>query len=230
LENKVQKEAGGNRMSLAALLTTLILAQTPNVPAKTDPAKREQLSEETLIRLVRGIQKGVLTLPNYGVFDWITFSLNGYNVALKGYASRPTLKDSAERVAKSVEGIAAVDNRIDVLPLSPNDDRVRTEAYARIYGNASLSRYNPNRGTPVYMSSTRLAMGLTQDPPTGYHPIHIIVQNGNISLYGTVLNEADKAIAGMLANQVSGSFSLENNLAVEMADHRDAAGAAKGNK
>jgi hyperosmotically inducible periplasmic protein len=210
------------------ILAVVLLAQATAAPEKgSAPNKSEQLSEQTLVRMVKGIQKGILTLPNYGVFDWITFSFDGYNVALKGYASRPTLKDSAERIAKGVEGVAAVDNRIEVLSLSPNDDRIRTEGYARIYGNGSLSRYNPNRGTPLYLSSTRLSMGLTQDPPIGYHPIHIIVQNGNIRLYGTVLNEADKAIAGMLANQVSGSFSIENNLAVEMADHRDAVGGSK---
>src|SRR6188768_364700 len=125
------------------ILTVAILAQASTPTETNAPAKREQLSEQTLVRMVKAIQKGILTLPNYGVFDWITFSFDGYNVALKGFASRPTLKDSAERVTKSVEGVAAVDNRIEVLSLSPNDDRIRTEGYARIYGNGSLSRYNP---------------------------------------------------------------------------------------
>ena len=148
------------------IFALVLLAQDPATSGNTVPNKREQVSEQTLVRMVKGIQKGILTLPNYGVFDWITFSFDGYNVALKGFASRPTLKDSAERVVKSVEGVAAVNNRIEVLSLSPNDDRVRTEAYARIYGNPSLSRYNPNRGTPLYLSPTRLTMGLTQDPPS----------------------------------------------------------------
>ncbi len=172
--------------------------------------------------MARAIQKNVLTLPNYGVFDWLTFHFQGYNVVLRGYASRPTLKDDAERVVKSVEGVASVDNRIEVLPLSPNDDGIRAQAYVRIYGNSQLSRYNPNRGSPIFMSPARAAAGITRDPPVGFHPIHIIVRNGNITLYGTVLNEGDKAIAGMMANQVTGSFAVENELAVEIKDHKKA--------
>lgn len=177
-------------------------------------------NEKTVMRMARDIQKGVLTLNNYGVFDWITFGINGYNVVLKGYASRPTLKDSAERIAKGVEGVASVDNRIQVLPLSPNDDRIRAQAYARIYGNSSLSRYNPNRGSPMFLSPARIAAGITNDPPIGFHPIHIIVNNGNITLQGVVDTSGDKAIAGMAANQVTGSFAVENDLMVANEEQR----------
>ena len=197
------------------LSSSLLLAQNPALQGDKGASKGDQPSQQTVLRMAKDIQKEVLTLPNYSVFDWITFSFNGYNVTLNGFASRPVLKDSAERVVKNVEGVAAVDNRIQVLPLSPNDDRVRTQAYARIYGNTQLSRYNPNRGTPIYLSPARIAMGLTQDPPVGNHPIHIVVQNGNITLFGTVLNEGDKSIAGMQANQVPGGFAVQNNLQVE---------------
>lgn len=180
-----------------------------------DPAKpSDGPSEKTIMRMAKDIQKGILTSSNYGVFDWITFGINGYNVILKGEASRPTLKDSAERIAKQIEGVAAVDNRIQVLPLSPNDDRIRAQTYARIYGNASLSRYNPNRGTPMFVSPARMAAGITNDPPIGFHPIHIIVRNGNITLQGVVDTAGDKAIAGMMANQVTGAFAVENELVV----------------
>ncbi len=205
------------------LFTSLILAATV-VCAQEKPEKtaEKQPSEQEVTRMAKAIQKGILTLPNYGVFDWITFSFNGYNVVLKGSASRPTLKSSVERIVKGVEGVAAVENRIEVLPLSPNDDRVRTQAYARIYGNSQLSRYNPNRGVGIYMSPARMAVGLTNDPPIGYHPIHIIVKNGNLTLEGVVLNEGDRAIANITANQVPGAFQVENDLHVEMEDHKKA--------
>lgn len=206
-------------MFLPMVVVMTMVAQGPPVAVNQQP--KDQISEQALERIVRSIQKGVLSLPNYGVFDWITFNLNGYNVILKGYASRPTLKDSVERVVKGIEGVSAVENRIEVLPLAGNDDRVRTEAYFRIYGHQTLSRYNPNRGSPMFMSPTRVMSGLTLDPPIGFHPIHIVVKNGNITLFGTVLNEVDKAMAGMAANQVSGSFSIDNELSVEMADHQE---------
>jgi osmotically-inducible protein OsmY len=45
-------------------------------------------------------------------------------------------------------------------------------------------------------------------------PIRIVVNNGNLSLYGTVENKMDKEIAGIKANQVFGVFSVQNNLQV----------------
>jgi osmotically-inducible protein OsmY len=196
-------------LALSLLISSLLIAQSSAEPADKAPSRQAQS------RIADSVRKEIVTLPTYGVFDWITFSVNGYNVVLSGFASRPTLKTSAERVAKNVEGVSAVDNRIETLPLSPNDDRVRTQAYIRIYGDSNMSRYNPNRGAPIFVSPARMASGLTNDPPVGNHPIHIVVRNGNIALYGTVLNEADKTQVGMLANQVTGAFSVENHLTVE---------------
>jgi hyperosmotically inducible protein len=199
--------------------TAVLLAQ--DGAARPDQRQTDQPSDQTSNRMAQAIRKEILTLPNYGVFDWLTFSLNNYNVVLQGYASRPTLKSSAEQVTKKVEGVAAVENRIEVLPLGRADDQIRAQAYVRIYGNTQLSRYNPNRGTPILLSPARIAAGLTQDPPVGNHPIHIVVQNGNITLYGTVLNDGDKSIAGMMANQVPGAFSVKNELTVEMAQQKE---------
>jgi hyperosmotically inducible protein len=104
-----------------------------------------------------------------------------------------------------------------------NED-LRMKVYAKIYYNTMLSRYNPNRGTPVYGGSSglrRTAMiGISQDPPKGYHPISIIVKNGNVILEGVVDNEGDKNIANIQANQVSGVFSVTNNLVVLQASKK----------
>ena len=93
---------------------------------------------------------------------------------------------------KKIEGVETVDNEIEVLPLSPNDDRIRAGVYARIYGNPALQRYTSNRGGSArWRSLTRRTMGITNDPPTGYHAIHIIVKNGNVALKGVVDNSGD---------------------------------------
>jgi osmotically-inducible protein OsmY len=117
---------------------------------------------------------------------------------------------------KKIEGVDKVVNEIEVLPNSRMDEDVRTSAYARIYGHATLSRYNPNRGAPLYgsaMSWRRVqTIGISNDPPPGAHPISIIVKNGNIILEGVVDNQGDKDIAGIVANQVPGSFGVTNNL------------------
>jgi len=103
------------------------------------------------------------------------------------------LKSDAEKAVKRIEGVEKVVNNLEVLPLSPNDDRIRRAAYRAIYGNSVLSQYQM-RAVP---------------------PIHIIVKNGNITLEGVVAREMDKTVAGMQANGVHGAFSVTNNLVVE---------------
>lgn len=176
--------------------------------------------DEALIRTANKIRKEIVTLSDYGVFDWITFSMapgqSGYKLTLKGSASRPTLKSGAEQVAKKVEGVGEVVNEIDVLPLSRVDEDARMKVYAAIYFHPTLSRYNPGRGTPIFggMGGARrtAALGISNNPPMGYHPISIIVKNGNVTLEGAVDNDMDKQIAGMQANTVGGVFSVTNNL------------------
>jgi osmotically-inducible protein OsmY len=123
------------------------------------------------------------------------------------------LKSSAENVVKKIEGVESVENQIEVLPLSPNDDRLRAQLYARIYGQPSLQRYTANRG-PQFTSMTRRTMGITNDPPIGFHAIHIIVKNGNVTLKGVVDNSGDLAMAEMQANSTPGVFSVDNDLFV----------------
>ncbi|MBS1826259.1 MAG: BON domain-containing protein [Acidobacteria bacterium] len=164
-------------------------------------------------RMARAIQKEIFTLPTYGVFDDIRFSIKDGTVTLKGLASRPTLKSGAENVAKKVEGVQKVINNIEVLPLSRNDDQIRARVYINVYRHPALQRYSSSRGN-IWLSSTNVNFGITQDPPLGYHAIHIIVKNGNVVLEGAVDNAGDRAIAEIQANTVSGVFSVENRLAV----------------
>ena len=185
-------------------------------------AQAQQPNQENVARLARQIQKKILTLSNYGVFDYITFGIkpgeNGYVVILRGYASRPSLKKSAERVASKLEQVGAVENEIEALPTSRMDEDLRMAVYAKVYYHPSLSRYNPNRGTPVYGGAygfRRAAqLGISNDPPQGYHPISIIVKNGNVTLEGVIDTDADKQIAGMQANSTAGVFSVTSNLHV----------------
>jgi hyperosmotically inducible protein len=144
-------------------------------------------------RLERQIRHELVMLPYCGVFDRLVFSVNGGTVTLLGEVTRPTLKSSAENVVKDLEGITKVDNKIKVLPLSPNDDRLRIDLYRAIYGHSALNRY---------------AM---QAVPS----IHIIVDNGNVVLDGVVTNDGDRNIANIQANSVSGVFSVQNNLQIE---------------
>jgi hyperosmotically inducible protein len=199
------------RKSLAAGLFGLLLFTSANIEAQAQTTNG--YSEQDVLRIAKQVRKSILTLPEYGVFDYLHFAIKGNTVILKGEASRPILKSSAENVVKKIEGVGSVENDIEVLPNSPNDDRIRAAVYRRIYGQPSLQKYTSNRG-PRFSSLTRRTMGITYDPPIGYHAIHIIVKNGNVTLYGIVDNEADFAMAEMQANQTPGVFSVDNDLQV----------------
>ena len=198
------------KRAVQAVAVTLLLAGGA-LPA-------QQPNQEEVFQLANLVRKRIVTLNNYGVFDSINFGIQpgaaGYKVVLKGSASRPTLKKSAENVVARIEAVESVINEIEVLPTSGQDENIRLQAYARIYGHTSLSRYNPNRGTPVYGLRRRAFMGISQDPPIGPHPIHIVVKSGDITLEGAVDTDMDKQIAGVQANSVSGAFSVTNNLDV----------------
>lgn len=144
-------------------------------------------------RLIRQVRHELVMLPYYGVFDHLAYKVDGYKVTLLGQVTRPTLKSAAENVVKEIEGVESVDNQIVVLPLSPNDDRLRVALYRAIYSRPGLDRY-----------------ALMAVPP-----IHIIVANGNVSLEGYVASESDRNLANITANGVSGVFSVTNNLMVD---------------
>jgi hyperosmotically inducible protein len=176
---------------LTHTLLTIFIASGCTAAAQT-VAKAAAVNEAPS-RLVREVRHELVMLPYYGVFDNLAFRIDGNVVTLLGQVTRPTLKSSAENVVKSIEGVSKVVNEITVLPLSPNDDRIRLAAYRSIYGHTALNRY-----------------ALQAVPP-----IHIIVENGKITLEGIVANEGDKNIANLQANGVQGAFSVTNNLRVE---------------
>jgi hyperosmotically inducible periplasmic protein len=142
---------------------------------------------------VRKIRKELVTLPFYGVFDNLAFEYQDGVVTLYGQVSRPTLKKDAARVVERVAGVDQVVNKIEVLPLSNFDDRIRVAVYRAVYRQPGLDR-----------------LSLQSVPP-----IHIIVKNGNVTLEGVVANKGDAARAFIAANGVPGVFSVKNNLRIE---------------
>jgi len=153
-------------------------------------AQKHPISQKAVDRIVREVRHQLLMLPYLDVFDNLAYQVNGYNVTLLGQVTRPTLRDDAERVVKKIEGVEKVNNKIEVLPVSINDDRLRTQLYRAIYGYGPLQRYAivPQK------------------------PIRIIVKNGHVTLEGVVDSEMDKNLANIQANSVPGVFSVVNHL------------------
>ena len=169
-------------VTVVALLAATIHAGTP--PQKQTEPKGSDLVKEVRHQLVM--------LPYYSVFDNLAYKVEGSKVTLIGQVVRPTLKSDSEAVVKKLEGVTSVQNDIEVLPVSPNDDRLRRSLYRAIYGAPGLNRYSYS----------------------AVPSIHIIVKNGNVTLEGVADNEADKNLAGIRANGVPNVFSVKNNLTV----------------
>ena len=212
------------RTSLTIAAALLALTISSPIARAQDAQPGPTWSQDDTVRIIKDVQKKLGGLTNYAVFDWITFGIHGKTLVLSGYASRPILKSDAENAVKGIPGIDSVDNQIEVLPLSPNDDRVRAAVYNRIFTATTLRKYNANAGSLGRgLSVARMAGGITNDPPLGYHAIHIIVKGGNVTLYGAVLNATDVAYAGMQANTAPGAFSITNDLVVEGSTSKPAA-------
>ena len=113
-----------------------------------------------LTGLARQVRHELVMLPYHGVFDSLGFKVDGSKVTLLGQVHRPSLKKSAERVVKRLEGVELVNNQIEILPTSFNDDRIRGQVYRSIYYHPNFTRYAV-RAVP---------------------PIHIIVKNGDVKL------------------------------------------------
>lgn len=160
------------------------------LPAFTPRDSTSQQGERQ--NLIKEVRHQLLLLPYYSVFDNLAYRVDGDTVTLAGQVVRPTLKSDAEAAVKSIPGVGAVVNNIEVLPVSPMDDEIRRAVYRAIYSEPSLSKY-------------------------GYSAvagIHIIVKNGNVTLVGTVDNEADRNLANIRANSVPNVFGVKNELTV----------------
>jgi hyperosmotically inducible protein len=145
--------------------------------------------------IITEVRHELATQPYYGVFDWLAYEVRPDNtIVLRGEVVRPTTKSEAESRVRSIEGVSKVVNEIEVLPASPEDDRLRVALYRALYSfDSPLFRY------------------ATQSVP----PIHIIVKNGRAELKGVVVSKADADLALIRAKGVPGLFDVKSELQVE---------------
>ena len=145
-------------------------------------------------KIAKEVRHELLMLPYYSLFDSLGYTVHDRTVTLTGTLTSQdavTTRD-AETAVRRIEGVEQVINNIQVLPPSGVDDRIRERTYHALNRTAGLSRY------------------FWEAAPS----IHIIVQNGRVTLEGFVLNEADKNMAGIAAKTVPGAFEVTNNLRV----------------
>jgi len=168
------------------LVGTVSAAPHSNTSAPADTAHDQAWLESR-------VRHQLVMIPWYSLFDNLEYKVDGTRVTLYGQVVRPVIKDDAGSAVKKIAGVTEVDNQIEVLPLSPNDDRIRRQEFRAIFSFPSLQRY------------------AIQRVPS----IHIVVKNGNVTLEGVVANESDKNVAYIRADGVPGVFSVTNNLQIE---------------
>jgi hyperosmotically inducible protein len=140
--------------------------------------------------LAESVRKGLVTIPFLTVFDDLSYRVENGVVTLSGQVSQPIVKDYAEGAVKHLPGVTAVNDQIEVLPLSRFDDGIRFRTLRSLTHTSSLYRY--------FMGT--------------YPSIRIVVKNGHVKLDGMVQNAMDSQLAYMAANQVPGVFSVTNDL------------------
>lgn len=162
---------------IIAAFVVLMAASTPAL------AQRENL------QIFRDVQQQVLRYPHYTIFDSVNAEIDNGVVILTGKVTMPYKSSAIERRVAKVEGIAKVENRLEVLPVSQFDDELRYRIARAIYGNPAFHGY------------------LSQVNP----PIHVIVDHGRVTLEGVVNNDVDRMLAHSIASSFT-AFELKNDL------------------
>ncbi|MBI3049936.1 MAG: BON domain-containing protein [Acidobacteria bacterium] len=165
----------------ARVVATVIVMVAMSAPAWA--ADREDL------QIFRDVSRQVLRYPHFTIFDSIHAQVEAGVVTLTGKVTMPYKREAiADRVAR-VDGVREVRNEITVLPVSQWDDELRFRIARAIYGNSNFWTY-----------------GAMANPP-----IHIVVENGRVTLEGVVNSNVDRMLARSIASSF-GAFSVTNNL------------------
>jgi hyperosmotically inducible protein len=182
-------------LTFATLSVTCALADKADKKQPHDDVFTAGPPDQT--QLVKEIRHNLLSLPYFSIFDDLTFQVNGSEVTLQG-ACPPdppwNIKSDAENVVKKIAGVTKVNNEIKVLPLSPMDWDIRRAEARAIYGNADIGTRYGFQALPS---------------------IHIIVDNGHVTLDGVVDNQLDDTLIRTRANSVPNVFSVTDNLVVQ---------------
>lgn len=185
-------------MAARALFTrTLLAASLLGLAVFTVGSSRASASTATIpdvSSIPNQVHHELSMLPWYGVFDNLSYQVNGTEVTLNGQlvSEHAVTKDDAGKAVRSIPGVTKVINNVEVLPLSIFDNQIRRAEYRTIFSRGDLGGYT---------------MGAIPQ-------VHIIVKNGHVTLEGQVMNQMDKNLAGIAANTVPGVFSVENNLQI----------------
>lgn len=140
-------------------------------------------------RLAVELTRALHAHPHFGIFDDVAAEIEDGTAVLTGRVTSEEKKARLGACAADVPGVRGVRNLIDVLRASAADDDLRYRIARALYGD------------PAFWSHAARA-----NPP-----IHIIVEEGHVTLTGVVDTPAERALAKSLAGGF-GERSLTNRL------------------
>jgi len=149
-------------------------------------------------QVLKDIATSVERYTQFTIFDDVNAGVKDGVVTLTGKVTMPFKRDDIAKRVAAIDGVRAVNDRIEVLPVSQFDDQLRVRIARSIYGNANFWNY-----------------GIMPNPP-----IHIVVEHSRVTLTGVVQSEVDRMLARSLATQF-GALSVTNALKTD-AEVRDA--------
>jgi len=170
------------RFFATLFVSLLVLSAAPSLAARQTPERKD-------LQVFNDIADQVNRYTQLTIFDSISASVTNGHVVLTGWVTMPYKRDDLARRASKVEGVATVDNKIGVLPVSQMDDELRFRIARAIYGHSLFWNY-ANMANP---------------------PIRIVVNRGRVSLEGVVQSNVERMLARSLASGF-GAFEVKNEL------------------
>jgi hyperosmotically inducible protein len=179
------------RAMTAQALLAVVLTAGAGLAAAADKNQANLPAGDDAV--AKSVRHEVVMYPRYSIWDDISFRVSNGQVELLGAVTQPYKKTDIERLVKQVPGVTSVVDEVKVLPLSQFDDRLRVQIARSIYAD------------PVFFQYRNMALP----------PIHIVVDNGHVTLTGVVNTDMEKQVAGMRANSSMSFGNVVNNLQVE---------------
>jgi hyperosmotically inducible periplasmic protein len=180
------------RTVLGQALMAVVLLAGAGVAGATDKNKTGDVPQGD-DAVAKSVRHEVVMYPYYSIWDDVSFRVSNGQVELLGAVTEPWKKSDIEKIVQKAPGVTSVADQIKVLPLSDFDKRLRIQIARSIYGD------------PVFLQYRNMALP----------PIHIVVENGHVTLTGWVNNDLEKQVAGMRANTSMSFGTVVNNLQVE---------------
>jgi NhaA family Na+:H+ antiporter len=205
----IEKDIVGVQVSVATQVVTLS-GTVPNLWMKEKALERARethdvngvVSEMTIARaendsrIADEVASRVRRYVFFSIFDDIDLSVDNGIVTLTGKVTMPYKAGAFVDLASRVNGVQEVTNHIQTLPVSTFDDQLRYRIARQIYGD------------PMFWN-----LALQVDPP-----LHIVVENGHVTLTGVVNSEVERRVAETIARSTFGVFSVHNKLRLDRND------------